>query len=102
MFIVQQILQSKRYTVISLSDCTTAVNTALEQQPDLILLDINLGPCDGRHICRVLKNDFKLFMPILLFSANKQYASNSKNDGADGFIQKPFTSVDLVKFSKNI
>ncbi len=63
----------------------------IDQVPDLILLDINLGGHDGRELCRALKNaDETKAIPVLMISANYNIGSSAKNSGADDFVPKPF------------
>ncbi len=96
LFSVTRILRKNDFTVTPLSDCTTAIQVALTDLPDIILLDVNLGECDGREICRELKNNLHLSMPVLLFSANGEYAASVTEHLADGFIQKPFDSAEFI------
>lgn len=98
LFSVQMILKKQNYEVVPLSDCTQAITTASQHQPDLILLDVNLGECDGRDICLKLKSESSSAQPILLFSANGEYSGSLKDYKADGFIQKPFSSAAFVAF----
>jgi DNA-binding response OmpR family regulator len=98
LFSVERVLQKNHYQVVALSDCTAAAATALEHQPHLMLLDVNMGICDGRELCRELKNSHHFSIPILLFSANGEYAADASNYNADGFIQKPFDSAEFVEF----
>jgi DNA-binding response OmpR family regulator len=100
LFIVSLILQRNGYSVLSISKCEEAISQALQYKPDLILFDINLGNCDGRDLCLKLKTDYGFTIPIVLFSANVNYASTIIRYKADGFIQKPFDLEELVKTVK--
>lgn len=97
LFSVTRILKKNAFTVISLSDCTVAIQVALNDLPDIILLDVNLGPCDGREICYEIKEKLKLSIPVLLFSAHGEYAASVTDHKADGFIQKPFDSSEFIE-----
>ena len=72
------------------------MDVAVNWKPDLILLDINLGLCDGRQLCYELKTVHHFAAPVLLFSANPELAIAGSYCMADGFIQKPFDTEDLV------
>ena len=60
-------LKKEGYNTISASDGLTAVDVALEQKPDLILLDIMLPKLDGLSVCKRIKNS--LNVPILMLTA---------------------------------
>lgn len=62
-----------------------------QNQPDLILLDINLkGDLDGIEIAELLQKDYKI--PIIYLTANADEASfnRAKATHPYGFISKPF------------
>jgi DNA-binding response OmpR family regulator len=96
LFVVSRLLKKHDFEVITVSDCKKAVNTAMTSYPDLILMDINLGPCDGREICLNLKVKQLFTIPIILFSANFELEPTTSHYKADGFIQKPFEANKLV------
>ena len=60
-------LKKEGYNTIEASDGITAINVALEQKPDLILLDIMLPKLDGLSVCKRIKNS--LNVPILMLTA---------------------------------
>ena len=60
-------LKKEGYTTIEASDGRPAINGALEQKPDLILLDIMLPKLDGLSVCKRIKNS--LNFPILMLNA---------------------------------
>jgi DNA-binding response OmpR family regulator len=96
LFVVTRLLKKNNFEVVAVSNCKAAVNTAVASNPDLILMDINLGLCDGRDICLYLKIDRLFTIPIILFSANGELEPTSVQYKADGFIQKPFEANELV------
>jgi DNA-binding response OmpR family regulator len=65
--------------------------------PDLILLDINIMG-DGKEVCRQLKSGGSPYknIPVILFSAAGDLEKKMAQSKADGFIQKPFDSLQLV------
>lgn len=69
-----------------------------QNQPDLILLDINLkGNLDGIEIAEILQKDHKI--PIIYLTANADEASfnRAKATHPYGFISKPFKKIDLQR-----
>ena len=69
-------------------------------QPDLILLDVNLPDIDGFEVCRRLRNDPETSsIPILHLSASRNDTSSAVQGlegGADGYLTHPIESTVLV------
>lgn len=89
-------LEKEGYKTIEASDGVTAVNMALEQNPDLILLDIMLPKLDGLSVCKRIKNS--LNVPILMLTAKDGEIDKilGLELGADDYITKPFSVRELV------
>ena len=73
-------------------------------QPDLILLDINVGCEDGRQVCIEIKSQaIYQHIPVVMMSALNQSVENYLEYGANDFLQKPFTLTDLKSlFSRHL
>lgn len=69
---------------------------ALQESPDLILLDINLPLFDGFHICREIRKQSEV--PIIVVTSRSTDIDElmSMNLGADDFITKPYNTQILV------
>ena len=89
-------LQKEGYRTIEANDGITAVDMALEQKPDLILLDIMLPRLDGLSVCKRIKNS--LNVPILMLTAKDGEIDKilGLELGADDYITKPFSVRELV------
>lgn len=89
-------LRKEGYNTIEAGDGITAVNMALEQKPDLILLDIMLPKLDGLSVCKRIKNS--LNVPILMLTAKDGEIDKilGLELGADDYITKPFSVRELV------
>ncbi len=89
-------LQKEGYKTIEASDGITAVDMALDQKPDLILLDIMLPRLDGLSVCKRIKNS--LNVPILMLTAKDSEIDKilGLELGADDYITKPFSVRELV------
>ena len=89
-------LQKEGYNTIEASDGVTAVNIALEQYPDLILLDIMLPKMDGLSVCKRIKNSYNV--PILMLTAKDSEIDKilGLELGADDYITKPFSVRELI------
>ena len=89
-------LEREGYKTIEASDGASAVNIALEEKPDLILLDIMLPKLDGLSVCKRIKNS--LNVPILILTAKDGEIDKilGLELGADDYITKPFSIRELV------
>ena len=92
--VVTIILKKKGYEVIALSNPLNLLQKIEEHKPDVILLDVQMGEYDGKHLCQSIKEMKEhAHRPVLLFSANKLYKDDIKKFQCDDFIEKPF-SID--------
>lgn len=68
----------------------------LKEQPDLILLDINLPDMDGYEICRAIRD--YVSAPILFLTARAEEADRVRGlrVGGDDYIVKPFGMEELL------
>ena len=99
-------LSSFDFSVHTLSDCEQFFSILPDIQPDVILMDIYLGPCDGRELCRKLKTGATYSsLPVLLYSAGRIPPDSVTESLADGFMAKPFNINalfdHLLKLIKN-
>ena len=89
-------LKKEGYDTLEAEDGVTAVNIALEQKPDLMLLDIMLPKMDGLTVCKRVKN--YLNIPILMLTAKDEEIDKilGLELGADDYITKPFSVRELM------
>ena len=89
-------LQKEGYNTLEANDGVAAVDIALSEKPDLILLDIMLPRIDGLTVCKKIRNSFN--MPIIMISARDEEIDKilGLELGADDYITKPFSVRELV------
>jgi DNA-binding response OmpR family regulator len=87
----------KGFKVMTASDGEAGLNKALNDRPDLIILDIMLPVINGYEVCRMIREQ-KLDMPILMLTAKGQESDIvlGLNLGADDYITKPFSIKELL------
>jgi DNA-binding response OmpR family regulator len=100
--LMQQILQSRRYRVVTASAGREALAKVKEAMPDLVVLDGMLPEVHGFEICRQLKTSERFrHIPVILVSAvhiGWRFAADVKQKyGADDYIEKPFETADFLK-----
>lgn len=89
-------LEREGYKLIEAGDGVSAVEIALEQRPDLILLDIMLPKLDGLSVCKRIKMSYNV--PIIMVTAKDQEIDKvlGLELGADDYITKPFSVREMV------
>jgi two-component system cell cycle response regulator DivK len=88
------------YRVTSASDAVTAIAMAVEQQPDLILMDAALPGMSGWDATRMLKADVRTRnIPLLMLTGHVLTESKERaaTAGADGLIPKPCLPDELAR-----
>lgn len=80
------------------ADGETAINMALELNPDLITLDNILPDMMGLEILKVLKEEGVTSKIIMVSAVGQQTVVNKgKELGAEEYIVKPFTAEALIE-----
>ena len=89
-------LELSGYEVMTCSDGTAGLSTALAENYDLLLLDLMLPGTDGFTICRAVRE--KKDIPILMVTALGKDVDKIRGlgFGADDYIEKPFSPSVLV------
>jgi DNA-binding response OmpR family regulator len=67
----------------------------IDEPPDLLILDVQLGDADGREIYRALRNAGVL-VPVVLVSGSDIVTASELDDVA-AFLQKPFAIENLLR-----
>ncbi len=77
--------------ILNRLDSSKAGNDAPATMPDIIISDIEMPRMDGLTLCRKLKSELALKIPVILFSSliNDQLAIKCQRVGADAQISKP-------------
>ena len=89
-------LQKEGYNTLEANDGMAAVDIALNEKPDLILLDIMLPKMDGLTVCKKIRHT--LNVPILMLTAKDEEIDKilGLELGADDYITKPFSVRELM------
>ncbi|MBN1993040.1 MAG: response regulator transcription factor [Anaerolineae bacterium] len=89
-------LRREGFTVTRAYDGEAALQRWVEEQPDLIILDVNLPKLDGFTICQRIRQEADT--PILLLTVRDEEDDivRGLELGADDYITKPFSPRQLV------
>lgn len=96
--LVGLMLQRQGYEISAASNGSQGLAKALEERPDLILLDVMMPDMDGYEVARRLrKNPTTLTVPILMFTAKTQLDDKVTGFevGADDYLTKPTHPTEL-------
>ncbi len=89
-------LKKEGFTTIEAMDGELGLDMALNQKPDLVLLDVMLPKMDGFTVCRKLRQTSDI--PILMLTAKEEEVDKvlGLELGADDYITKPFSPRELM------
>jgi two-component system cell cycle response regulator DivK len=93
------LLQSAGHTVLSARDAETGVALARVEQPDLVLVDIQLPGMDGLEATALLKSDQATrAIPVIALTAlaMKGDEERIRAAGCDGYIAKPLAYKEFL------
>jgi DNA-binding response OmpR family regulator len=94
---LQDVLAGEGYRVLTAPDGVSGLSRALEEKPDLLLLDIMMPRLDGYAVCSELRR-LAQPMPILMLTAKGQVEDRVQglDVGADDYLVKPFSTEELL------
>lgn len=94
--LLKLVLEGEGYQVSVASDAAGAISTVDSESPDLVVLDITLGRDDGRLVLAKIREKGEL--PVIFISGKGDTADRvlGLRLGADDYIPKPFSPVELV------
>ena len=100
MTLVKRALEARGYEFLWAQNGTVGVEMAEAQQPDIILLDINLPDIDGYEVARRLRNSGRtslVYVPIIAVTANalRGDAEKALAAGCDVYMAKPINIREL-------
>jgi DNA-binding response OmpR family regulator len=90
-------LEAEGYRVLTAAEGQTGLQRALEERPDLVLLDIMMPRLDGYAVCAELRR-LANPVPVLMLTAKGQIEDRVKglDAGADDYLVKPFSTDELL------
>ncbi|CAG0931327.1 Alkaline phosphatase synthesis transcriptional regulatory protein PhoP [Thermoflexales bacterium] len=94
--VVRAYLEQSGFRVITASDGQQALAAFRHEQPDLLVLDLNLPQLDGLDVCRTIRRESNV--PIIMLTARVEETDRliGLEIGADDYIVKPFSPREVV------
>ena len=98
---IEALVQARGYQVTAVSSGAKAIDVAMTDAPDIVLLDLNLpGQYDGFDVCQRLRSDpTTRTVPVVIISAMDDDESRARATaaGATAYYTKPFSPIALLK-----
>ena len=90
-------LQSQGYEVTTVNNGQQAVERAIQEQPDLIILDVLMPVMDGYSCLRELNTRFgRGKIPVIILTARERMKDLFELEGVEDYVVKPFDHEDLL------
>jgi DNA-binding response OmpR family regulator len=102
LFMLKTFLILKGFDTKVSTTCDEGLDIFYSFQPDIVLLDVNVGSADGRVMCRTIKASAEYqHIPVILISANPDGLKSYQDHGAHAAVEKPFNFPDLSTLLKS-
>jgi putative two-component system response regulator len=97
--LLARLLDRAGYRSVAVGDGRDALRAAIDERPDLVLLDVGLPGLNGLDVCRRLRSDPRtVALPIIRVTGRT--ASHDVvaglDAGADDFVRKPYDEAELM------
>ena len=99
-FSLCRLLELSGHTVLEATNGNQAVEAAVGEQPDLVIMDVSLPGIDGiTATARIRASEGIRQMPIVALSAHdtENYLERARRAGCDAYMTKPMDFDDLEK-----
>lgn len=96
--LVEEMLLDLGYDVRQAADGVEAIESIEAEEPDLVLLDVDMPRLDGLSVCRQLKtHPVRRLIPVVIVTAHDDRRTKlaGLDAGADDFLTKPIDSAEL-------
>ena len=98
MKLLEMVLRAKNYTLLKATDGEEALDMAMREQPDLIIMDIQLPKMSGLEVTRKLRETPAFsHTPIIGVTAYAMKGDKEKviESGCDAYLSKPINTREL-------
>jgi CheY-like chemotaxis protein len=106
LMLYSEMLKSDGYSSITAKDGLAAIEQAVSELPDLIILDWNMPRLDGLGALKEIKNNtITKDIPVIMITGIMTSSENLKialDAGAIDFLRKPFDKIELLARVKSM
>lgn len=95
---IKRALAVENYRVVEAGDGKKGLQLALEENPDLMILDLMLPGMSGIEVCNAIRQE-EIRLPIIMLTGKKEPVHRVKglSSGADDYVEKPFNVEELLQ-----
>ncbi|MBA0083903.1 MAG: response regulator [Acidobacteria bacterium Pan2503] len=98
--LIESLLEKEGYWPVGLNDPTRVEEAISQERPSVILLDIVMPDRNGYQVCRDLKGNAEFHaIPVIMVTSKASVSDRfwGEQQGADGYVTKPFTRDELLR-----
>jgi len=100
--VVSFTLRREGFEVIQAYDGAAGIQRWIDEEPDLLILDVNMPKVDGFEVCRRIRSQSETPIILLTVRGEEDDIVGGLEIGADDYIVKPFSPRQLVARVKAI
>jgi CheY-like chemotaxis protein len=98
--LLKTLLELEKFQVIAQSDLqeNNILTLVLEEQPDVLIMDVNLRNTNGINVLQQLRSAESTPTIKVLMVSGQDLQQECLNAGANGFLLKPYMPSDLIQW----
>jgi AmiR/NasT family two-component response regulator len=94
---LKEMLEEEGYSVVGeAADGQAAIDLAVKERPDLVILDVKMPVLDGISAAEQIAADHIAAVVILTAFSQRELVERARDAGAMAYLVKPFSKADLV------
>ena len=96
--------QLEDVTVVTFTSSQLALTWALDNQPDLVIVDYNMPAPNGLEVIKTLRERGMTDVPIVMITSlrDREVRYQALSHGADDFLEKPADAVEFLVRARNL
>ncbi|NJO82894.1 MAG: response regulator [Blastochloris sp.] len=98
-----QALEFSGFSTLQIIDSTQAMPLIILQQPDLVMLDMQMPRMNGREVLEAIRaHEATRHTKVIVATANSYITDETLNNMADLVLQKPVSLSQIMQFARRI
>lgn len=103
--LITRVLDGPAFDLLYADNGEVAFQQAVDQQPDVIIMDVMMPKMDGIAACRAIKDDPRTGgIPVLILTAKGEFDDRvrAEDANAEAYMTKPFAPPTLTKMVEHL